>query len=139
MRLRMELFVHELDSSIAFYTDLLSFRVARRTETYAVLVRGQVVLGIGLMAKLSENDESGPGSAWLPIDGARGAGVEIVLELDDVNELSALYQHCVSRTSAVEPLRLQPWGLHDFRLTDPDGYYLRITHGNAGASESVAI
>jgi hypothetical protein len=32
-----------------------------------------------------------------------------------------------------EPLQLRPWGLYDFRLTDPDGYYLRITHGNAAA------
>ena len=32
-----------------------------------------------------------------------------------------------------EELRLQPWGLHDFRLADPDGYYLRITHGDSPA------
>jgi len=28
-------------------------------------------------------------------------------------------------------LELRPWSLHDFRLADPDGYYLRITHGDA--------
>jgi hypothetical protein len=31
----------------------------------------------------------------------------------------------------VEPLRSRPWGLTDFRVTDPDDYYLRITHGDA--------
>lgn len=24
-------------------------------------------------------------------------------------------------------LTLQPWGLSDFRLSDPDGYYLQVT------------
>jgi uncharacterized glyoxalase superfamily protein PhnB len=28
----------------------------------------------------------------------------------------------------LEPLRERPWGLRDFRVVDPDGYYLRITH-----------
>jgi lactoylglutathione lyase len=31
----------------------------------------------------------------------------------------------------VQPVELlcdRPWGLRDFRVVDPDGYYLRITH-----------
>jgi hypothetical protein len=32
-----------------------------------------------------------------------------------------------------EPLTDRPWGLRDFRVVDPDGYYLRVTHGNAAA------
>jgi lactoylglutathione lyase len=28
----------------------------------------------------------------------------------------------------VEPPRDQSWGLRDFRVADPDGYYWRITH-----------
>ncbi len=27
----------------------------------------------------------------------------------------------------IEPLLVRPWGLTDFRVADPDGYYLRIT------------
>jgi lactoylglutathione lyase len=131
MRLRLELFVEELDAAIAFYSDLLSFTVARRTGTYAVLVRGQVVLGLGLTSQLSEYDGTGPGPAWLPFHGTKGAGVEIVLEVGDEAELSTLYEHCLARAATIEPLRLQPWGLHDFRLTDPDGYYVRVTHGDA--------
>jgi lactoylglutathione lyase len=26
-----------------------------------------------------------------------------------------------------EPLQDRPWGLRDFRLLDPDDYYLRVT------------
>ena len=27
----------------------------------------------------------------------------------------------------LSPLTTRPWGLTDFRLADPDGYYLRLT------------
>jgi hypothetical protein len=57
--------------------------------------------------------------------------VEIVLELDDPHQVTALHEHCRAQAVVVEPLRLRPWGLHDFRVADPDGYYLRITHGDA--------
>ncbi len=59
--------------------------------------------------------------------------MEIVLELDDLQTLQALYGHCRERAAISEPLQLRPWGLYDFRLADPDGYYLRITYGNAAA------
>ncbi|WP_328472050.1 VOC family protein [Actinoplanes sp. NBC_00393] len=125
MRLRMELFVDDMDTTIAFYADLLGFQLVRQSADYAVIRRGHVVLGLGPVAKLN----------WPNPDVLKGAGVEIVLELDDVADVSALHEHCAARTSGVEPLRLQPWGLHDFRLRDPDGYYLRVTHGDADASE----
>lgn len=48
----MELFVDDLDVSVAFYRGLLGFRVERRSEDYASLRRGQVVLGPGPVAKL---------------------------------------------------------------------------------------
>ena len=28
---------------------------------------------------------------------------------------------------AEEPMTQRPWGARDFRLTDPSGYYLRLT------------
>ena len=130
MRLRIELFVGDLDTTIAFYTGLLGFRVDRRDGGYASLRRGHVVLGLGLASDL--DGEGGPGAAWRAA--GNGGGVEIVLELDSVDEVAALHEHCRER-AAVEPLRRQPWGLYDFRLHDPDAYYLRITHGDAAATE----
>ncbi|MEU4422228.1 VOC family protein [Actinoplanes sp. NPDC024001] len=125
MRLRMELFVDDMDAAIAFYTEVLGFRPGRREADYAVVRRGHVVLGLGPASKLT----------WPAPGTVKGAGVEIVLELDDVAEVAALHEHCAARVAGVEPLRSQPWGLADFRLRDPDGYYWRITHGNAGATE----
>jgi hypothetical protein len=37
-----------------------------------------------------------------------------------------------------EALRGRPWGLRDFRPFDPDGYYLRVTHGEASVEGSLA-
>jgi lactoylglutathione lyase len=134
VRLRIELFVEDLDISTAFYTEMLGFRVERLTDGYASLRRGHVVIGFGLLSNLTVRDDDGPGPLRRGTAPANGAGVEIVLELDGVDDVTELYEDCRSRTSAVEPLRLQPWGLYDFRLHDPDGYYLRVTHGDAAAA-----
>ncbi|MET7422692.1 VOC family protein [Dactylosporangium sp. NPDC005555] len=130
MRLRMELFVDDMDVSVAFYRDVLGFRVERRAGDYASLRRGGVVLGLGPVAKLPERGD-GPGFTRQRLAGDKGAGVEIVLEVDGQEALRTLYEHCERHNAVVEPLRQRPWGLEDFRLADPDGYYLRITHGDA--------
>jgi catechol 2,3-dioxygenase-like lactoylglutathione lyase family enzyme len=128
MRLRLELFVENLDTSIAFYTGVLGFELRRRSDGYASLRHGSVVLGLGSIAELPAAGGPGFSQARLRAAGAKGAGVEIVLETDD---LTALHDRCAAAGAVVEPLRSRPWGLTDFRITDPDGYYLRITHGDA--------
>jgi len=56
-------------------------------------------------------------------------GVEIVLEVDDVEGWHARVG--ASGYPILESLQDRPWGLRDFRIADPDGYYLRITSGPA--------
>jgi catechol 2,3-dioxygenase-like lactoylglutathione lyase family enzyme len=126
----MELFVDDLDASVTFYVDVLGFAVLRRSENYISLRRGRVVLGLGPIAKLPERDE-GPGFTRQRLAAGKGVGVEIVLEMDFVEQVAALHDVCQARGVVAEALRTRPWGLADFRIVDPDGYYLRITHGNA--------
>lgn len=57
-------------------------------------------------------------------------GVEIVFEVDDLDEER---DFIVDKDWPLEAdIKSQPWGLRDFRLVDPDGYYLRITTHSPG-------
>ncbi len=123
MRLRMELFVEDLDTSIGFYA-ALGFAVERREHDYASLRWGEAVIGLGPISKLPATGD-GPGFTRERLAGARGAGVEIVLEVEDLDV--ALAAARAAGHPLTEPPQDRPWGLRDFRLADPDGYYLRIT------------
>ncbi len=59
-----------------------------------------------------------------PKDTKRGYGVEIVFGVDDIQQY---YGKVKTFAKIVEPLQKQPWGLYDFRLEDPFGFYLRIS------------
>jgi lactoylglutathione lyase len=122
-RLRLELFVEDMAASIAFNTQVLAFEVTHHEpDDYASLHWGNAVLGIGPMAKLPE--EGGYFGRDISFH-RRGLGVEIVLEVGDVDEWHARVG--ASGHPIFEPLQDRPWGLRDFRIADPDGYYLRIT------------
>ena len=53
-------------------------------------------------------------------------GVEVVLEVDDVED--ELERVRAGGWDIAEGLGKRPWGLLDFRILDPSGYYLRITN-----------
>ena len=111
MRFRLELFVDDIDASIRFYEDALGFRLVRRDVDYASLELEGAILGLGSIAKLPADGE-GPGFTRARLSGVRGAGVEIVLEVSDVDAaLRAVEQ---AGHPVVEPLRDRPWGLRDF-------------------------
>jgi hypothetical protein len=54
------------------------------------------------------------------------AGTELVLETDDVTT----ERDRIAGTGwpLEDDLTERPWGLTDFRLYDPDGYYFRVTN-----------
>jgi uncharacterized glyoxalase superfamily protein PhnB len=52
-------------------------------------------------------------------------GVELVLEVDDLRAERARVAE--AGWPVVEEITERPWGLADFRLLDPDGYYWRVT------------
>jgi uncharacterized glyoxalase superfamily protein PhnB len=56
----------------------------------------------------------------------RGLGVEIVLEVDDVKSFFEKVK-ASGYKGVLSPLQQRAWGMTDFRVADPDGYYLRVT------------
>ena len=122
--LRLELFVSDLARAVEFYRSVLGFDVERQEEAYAGLRSGDVALGLVPVTALPAS--GGPGLTQARLAGDRGSGVEIVLEVDDLPATAA--RVAAAGWPVAEPLQRRPWGLTDFRLFDPDGYYLRITH-----------
>jgi predicted enzyme related to lactoylglutathione lyase len=122
MSLRLELFVADMETAIRFYREVLGFALLRREPDYASMGQGDVVLGLGPVAKLPAADGYFTRSRLAQ---GRGLGVEIVLEVDDVGAAHDAVRE--SGHPVLEPLQERPWGLTDFRIADPDGYYLRIT------------
>ena len=116
--LRCEIFPVDLDATADFYTRVLGFSIVRDArhdrEPYLALRRGQVRLGAA-----QRPEPSDPAARRPPV------GVEFVLEVDDLraerdNLASAGWQ-------VADEITERPWGLQDFRVLDPDGYYWRIT------------
>jgi lactoylglutathione lyase len=116
--LRCELFPDDLDASVAFYVDVLSFAVVRDERStrapYVAVQRGDVRVGLAPRPAPERPALRRPPT-----------GVELVLEVDD---LDAVHAHVVaSGWPLAEDLTDRPWGLRDFRLVDPHGYYWRVT------------
>ena len=59
-----------------------------------------------------------------PKETPRGYGVEIVVSVTNLGEL---YERASQLKSVVAELQTRPWGLKDFRIKDPLGYYVRFT------------
>ena len=116
------MFVQEMGVAVAFYTGVMGFDLVCEEPGYVSLRRGEVILGLGPISKLPA--EGGYFTRDIA-EHRRGLGVEIVLEVDDLDAYHA--QILASGYEVFEPLRERPWGLRDFRVIDPDGYYLRIT------------
>ncbi len=122
MTLRLEILPSDLDATADFYTRVLGFEVTadRRGELrrYTAFRRDAVHVG----------------AARHPGDASRSGrqppvGVELVLEVDDID--AELERVRTSDWPLAEQLQERPWGLRDFRLVDPSGYYLRVTDRTA--------
>lgn len=126
--LRCEIFPSNLEATAWFYTRVLGFRITRDGRQdgihYLALERGTVRLGAAYRSGPQQPDSRRP-----PI------GVELVLEVDDLR--TERERVAEAGWPVAEEIIRRPWGLEDFRVLDPDGYYWRLTTGAArGLSEA---
>jgi catechol 2,3-dioxygenase-like lactoylglutathione lyase family enzyme len=120
LRSKFELFVHDVDASVRFY-GVLGFEVAHRkpSDDYTTLRSGEVVVALSPLPR------------WLPLHWLGflrlpPLGTEIVFYAD---ALPTMREALLAAGHRPGEIRLQPWGQRDFRLRDPDGYYVRISEG----------
>ena len=123
---RFELFVDDVERSVAFYAAVLGLQpaVGYDPQGYVPVSAGRVRIGLQRHTALPADHHFRPGH----FTGPRGVGVEIVIEVDDVAAAFARARDAaVPHGGQIEPLAARPWGQTDFRLIDPDGYYIRVT------------
>ncbi len=126
MTLRFELFVRDPRRSAEFYSRLLGFTVVEETPQtggglYIGLQNGDVNIGVQSATSITKPmlPDFRPQFRVPPM------GVELVLEVADVD---AYYEHIQREAYPLQsPRRDRSWGESDFRVIDPDGYFLRIT------------
>lgn len=118
---KFELFVTDASEAVRFY-EVLGFSVAHtKADGYSTLRSGSTVVALS------------PVPWWLPLRLAAflrypPIGTEIVLYTDRLEELR---EKLVAAGHGPGEIALQPWGDRDFRVTDPDGYYIRVSEGRA--------
>ena len=118
---KFELFVTDASESARFY-EALGFEIAHaKPDGYSTMRSGGTVVTLS------------PVPWWLPLRLAGflrrpPIGTEIVFYTDRLEQLRA---ETIAAGYAPGPIALQPWGDRDFRITDPDGYYVRISEGRA--------
>ena len=124
--LLLELHVPDFEKVKEFYGKL-GFEVVweRKPEGfkgYLVIKRGDNILCFwGGNENILEHEYF----SQFPNDSKRGYGVELVIMVEDVD---SYYEEVKQFAKVVEELKLKPWGLRDFRIEDPFGFYLRITN-----------
>jgi lactoylglutathione lyase len=110
----------------AFYAKLGFKVVAKTSYGYVTLQSGPVVIALSPVAGTDSRDTASFSKYRRP-----PVGVEIVLYT--TANLEAMHARLTSQGLQPTEIRLQPWGVRDFRLTDPGGYYIRISEGHAVA------
>ena len=121
---KFELATTDPSRDTAFYSEL-GFRVVATTSYgYVTLKSGPVVIALSQVARISLHDAASLSKLRRP-----PIGVEIVLYTTENLE----DEHARLKSLGLKPtdIRLQPWGVRDFRITDPGGYYIRISEGHA--------
>jgi len=119
--IRLELFADHVAPLRDFLERVLGFASSQGQPDYVELTLGDVTIGLGSVAGLPPGHPLRPASAGE----RKGLGVEIVIETDDVD---AAYEHARASGFPVSaPLLQRPWGLRDFRVVAPEGYYFRVT------------
>jgi len=122
-----ELFVELFVAEPAPYVDFLQRAFDAKLTDLADTVSMLEAPGLRVLLHRGHGDLPSGHVFRAPLESGmrKGVGVEICLAVDD---LEAVHKVAAGIPGFVATAIVRtPWGLRDFRLTTPDGYYLRIT------------
>jgi hypothetical protein len=117
----VELYVEDTRYYLRIFRDALGFAIVRDEGDWVELASSH---GTVILNQFDDPDAGHPFERYREVP-RRGVGVEIGIVVDDVREpweRAKRIEGCVV-TEIVE----QEWGMTDFRITTPHGYYLRVT------------
>ena len=118
--LRMEIWCRDLAESIEFYRDVVGLEVVSQSpEGYTVMKRDRVIISLNKVENFTEDNPI------VPLGTERhGLATEFVLEVSDLDDC---YRRALEADVVQDEMMMRPWGLRDFRVLDPDGFYIRFT------------
>ncbi|SNZ15659.1 Glyoxalase-like domain-containing protein [Terribacillus aidingensis] len=119
---QVELFVRNLASSVVFYRCLLGKGCTSCNKTSALFEDAR-----GAVLRLTDESVLNSNHYFNSMrDSAKGKGVELILPVENVdqvfNKLLRIYPAQIE-----SQLADRSWGKRDFRVIDPDGYYVRVS------------
>ena len=111
--------VNDMEKSLAWYRDVVGFKVDQKHEREGRLVA--VSLSAGAVRLLLAQDDGAKG--W---DRVKGEGCSIMITTD--GDITAIADGIKARggTLETEPTDT-PWGVRVFRLRDPDGFRMTVS------------
>lgn len=117
----IELYVCNIPYNIELFSKILGFKVIRNEGDFAELRLRNSML---LLNDGSDLEYTHPFKSRLD-PANNGIGTEIGF---DVSNLSKVYEQASGFSGIkVSEIKMQSWGLKDFRIITPDNYYLRVT------------
>ncbi len=117
--LEASLTVKDLDTSVAWYRDVLGFAVDRRHERAGKVIA--VSLRAGAVRILLGQDDGAKG-----LDRVKGEGFSLQITTRQKADVIAARIKAHGVTLDTEPVDT-PWGARIFRLRDPDGFRLTVS------------
>ena len=121
--LQASLTVKDLQKSIAWYVDVVGFKVDRKIERDGTL-RG-VAVSAGEVRIILNQDDGAKG--W---DRVKGQGFS--LQISTTQDVDAIARRIKERGGAIETEpKDMPWGARIFRVSDPDGFRWTVSAAHA--------
>jgi lactoylglutathione lyase len=121
MAFRIEFFVNDIEKSVFFYQNLLKLELSQQGEKSVSFISDESFLLLTSIEALDDNHYFKKHNF-----AKMGGGVEFIIITDQVEEV---YKNIKQKNpnSIESDLKLQAWGMLDFRVIDPDGYYIRVS------------